>query len=491
MEEKKLTRSLGFYDATMLVAGSMIGSGIFLVTADMARDVGSAGWILALWLITGVITVAAALSYGELAGMMPNAGGQYVYLRRAYNPLVAFTYGWTVFTVIQTGVIAAVAVAFANYTSVFFEGLQTVIYKTDYQIGGEKYFYTLKYTQLLALASVILLTWSNSRGIRNGKIIQSVFTSAKIIALLALIVLGIGVGMGSEAASINFQDPWKATKTFFDSGTQSWVTEPLMGIALVGMLGSTIINPLFSSDAWNNVTFISAEIKDPKRNLPRSLFFGTLIVTVLYFLANLAYVLLLPVKGSPEGADVLSQGMQFAEQGRVGTAAASLILGNTAIAFMAVLIMVSTFGCNNGLTLAGARVYYAMANDGLFFKKAGKLNDRQVPGIALWAQCIWASVLCLSGTYGALLTYSTFAALVFYIITIAGLFILRKKEPLTERPYKAFGYPIVPAFYIAIATAICLDLLYFQTLATGIGLGIVLLGVPVYFMTRKGLSRPD
>lgn len=469
-----MKRSLGLFDSTMIVAGSMIGSGIFIVSADIARTVGSSGYMLLVWLITGVVTVVAALSYGELAGMMPKAGGQYIYIRRAYNPLTSFLYGWTVFTVIQTGVIAAVAVAFAKFSAVFFPALSPDNIVLD--LG----FLKISSAQLLAIGSIVLLTFFNSRGVRNGKILQTVFTSTKLLALFALITLGIIVGLNSDVIAENFTNMWDAHPV--DAEGASY---PLFGFPLLLAIGVAMIGSLFSSDAWNNVTFIAGEIREPQKNIPRSLFLGTLIVTVIYLLANVAYLALLPLHGDPEATDVMGRGIQFATNDRVGTAAASVIFGDTATYIMAALIMVSTFGCNNGLILSGARVYYAMAKDRLFFKKAEELNDKGVPAFALWLQCAWASILCLSGTYGDLLDYTTFASLVFYIITIAGVFILRKKDPDAPRPYKAWGYPVIPAIYILVAFAICVDLLVFKTQNTGIGLLIVLLGIPVYFLTKK------
>jgi APA family basic amino acid/polyamine antiporter len=469
-----LKRSLGLLDATSIVAGSMIGSGIFIVTTYMAQDIGSSGWILFLWILTGIITVAAALSYGELAGMMPKAGGQYIYIQRAYGRMLSFLYGWTVFAVIQTGVIAAVAVAFAKYTSVFFPQLNTVFISLP--------FLHITYATVVSICCIIFLTYINSRGVRNGKTIQLVFTSAKLFALFALIVLGLAVGFKGDIIAQNFTNMWEASKTVIKEGGGIDVI-PLTGFALMGAMGATMINSLFSSDSWNNVTYIAGEIKDPAKNIPRSLFLGTLIVTIVYVLANIAYLALLPLKGNPAATDVIGQGIMFSSNDRVGTAAASLIFGNSAIYMMAALIMVSTFGCNNGLILAGARLFYAMSKDGLFFKKAEYLNDKQVPSKAMWYQCIWACILCLSGKYSDLLEYATFASLLFYILTIAGVFVLRKKEPDAERPYKAFGYPIIPAFYILITTAICIDMLIFKWQTTLFGLVIVLLGIPVYFLT--------
>ena len=470
-------RSLGLIDATSLVAGSMIGSGIFIVTSIMMRDIGSAGWLIFLWLLTGLITVFAALSYGELAGMMPGAGGQYVYIQRAYGKMASFLYGWTVFAVIQTGVIAAVAVAFSKYAGVFFPGLNTVVL----EIGSS---FKMTYGQLLAIGSIIALTKLNAGGVENGKWLQLIFTGAKLLALFSLIILGIGIGLNSDTFSENFQDMWVAKKTIVNDDN-SITTVSLTGFALLGALGATIINSLFSSDAWNNVTFIAGEIKNPQKNIPRSLFLGTLLVTIIYILANLAYLALLPINGSPEATNAAGQGIMFAFDDRLGSSAASMIIGSAGVFLMAGLIMISTFGCNNGLILAGSRLFYAMSKDGLFFKKAGNLNKNSVPGVALWIQCIWASVLCLSGKYGDLLVYSTFASLLFYILTIGGLFILRRKEPGADRPYKAFGYPYIPILYILLTLAICVDLLIYDSINAGMGLLIVLLGIPIYYLTNR------
>ena len=479
MPENKteLKRSLGLIDATSLVAGSMIGSGIFIVTSAMARDIGSAAWLLVIWIVTGLITVAAALSYGELAGMMPNAGGQFVYIQRAYGRLVSFLYGWTVFTVIQTGVIAAIAVTFANYAAIFFPVLDNTIFT----IGATFFF---SYQKVLAISSIIVLTFINTKGVESGKTVQLIFTSAKLIALFALIILGFYVGLQTNVLSDNFANMWQASKTVVNPDGTFTVTK-LVGMSILGAAGATIINSLFSSDAWNNVTFIAGEIKDPKKNIPRSLFLGTLIVTVIYVLANIAYLALLPMQGTPGATDVSNSGIMFASNDRVGAAAASMIMGNVSVFFMAGLIMISTFGCNSGLILSGGRLFFAMAKDGLFFKQATELNVNQVPAKALWVQCIWACVLCVSGKFGDLLTYATFASLLFYILTIMGVFILRKKEPNADRPYKAFGYPVVPAIYIIITVGICLTLLIYDTFNTGLGLFIVMLGIPVYYLVMN------
>ena len=482
-QNPQFQRSLGLLDGTMLVAGGMIGSGIFIVSADCARMVGSSGWMLLLWLVAGAVTITAALSYGELAGMMPKAGGQFVYIERAYGQLPAFLYGWTVFTVIQTGTIAAVAVAFAKFTGYFFPVLspENILFT-----AGK---FNIAASQIFAIAMIVLLTVVNSRGIQNGKIIQLVFTSAKLLALLALVVLGLAVGLKSDVFSQNMQNAWQPTQTTLADG--QWMTNSIAGLALLMAFGTAIIGPLFSSDAWNNVTFIAGEMKNPRRNIPLSLLFGTCIVTALYLLANLAYLALLPLQGDPNATDVLGQGIQFAGSGtdRVGTAAASMIFGSVAAALMAGLIMISTFGCNNGLILAGARVYYAMAQEGLFFKKAATLNRFGVPGFALIAQAVWASVLCLSGTYGDLLEYCTFASLLFYIVTIGGIFILRRKEPDAERPYRVVGYPLIPVLYMLVAGAICVILLITKPQSTWSGVFIVLLGLPVYYLQKRRLDK--
>lgn len=472
-----MQRELGLLDSTMIVAGSMIGSGIFLVSSDMARTVGSPGVILMIWLVTGIITLIAALSYGELAGMMPRAGGQYVYLKEAYNPMVGFLFGWTVFTVIQTGVIAAVAIAFAKYTAElipFFDEKHVI-----FSLG----FFDFNATQMLALILIAFLTYVNLQGIKNAKILQTTFTIAKILSLLGLIVLGIYVGLNSDAFKSNLANFW--TPYSVKLNPDGSITKELIGgVVLYGAIGAAMIGSLFSSDSWNNITYTAGEVKDPQKNIPLSLFLGTLIVTVLYILANVAYLMLLPISGSPEGASVLERGIMFASQDRVGTAAASIIFGSAAVSIMALLIMVSTFGCNNGLILSGARLYYAMAKDGVFFKKAGTLNKKNVPGFALILQAIWASGLCLSGSYGQLLDYCTFSSLLFYIVTIVGLFILRKKRPEWDRPYKAFGYPFLPALYVIVASAICVVLLIVKPATCGWGLAIVILGIPVYFLWK-------
>ena len=476
-----MKKSLNLFDTTLLVAGSMIGSGIFIVSADIARVVGSAGWLLAVWILSGVITLFAALSYGELAGMMPQAGGQFVYIKKAFGDLVAFVYGWTVFLVIQTGVIAAVAVAFAKFTGVFIPFFEEG--NVLFQIIGLK----ITSAQLLAIFIIALLTFINTRGIENGKAIQRIFTSAKLIALFALIIVGIYYGFHNDVFSNNMSHAWEA-KGVDTSGAFS----SLSGMSLATALGLAMIGSLFSSDAWNNVTFIAGEVENPKRNIPLGLFFGVCIVTLIYVLANVAYLCLLPLEGSANAQTVAEQGIMFAQKDRVGTAALFVVFGDIAKYLMAALIMVSTFGCNNGLILAGSRLFQSMAKDGLFFKSTAKLNKFNVPAKAMTFQGIWASLLCLSGSYGDLLDYCTFSSLIFYIITITGLFVLRKKMPDAERPYKAFGYPVIPALYIVLTTLICVDLLVYKTFNCGMGLLIIALGVPVYYMfkrTKHGVSE--
>lgn len=482
-KQEGLARTLGLKDATMMVAGSMIGSGIFIVSADMSRNVGGTGWLLLLWLISGVITVMAALSYGELAGMMPKAGGQFVYIQRAWGNLTGFLYGWSVFTVIQSGVIAAVAVGFAKFSGVFLPWINVQNVLLD--LG----FVKISSANIVAIALIVFLTWINSRGVKEGKTIQMVFTSAKLLALLLIIVSGIYIGLNKEYFAQNFSNMWESAQ-WTQGADKTWSLQAISGMGLILALGTAIIGSLFSSDAWNNVTFIAGEIKDPHRNIPKSLLYGTAIVTVIYMLANIAYLGVLPVHGDPNGAGAIQQGIQFATNDRVGTAAASQIFGEGALFLMAALIMVSTFGCNNGLILSGARVYYAMAKEGLFFKKAGTLNKNNVPQFALWIQAAWASILCLSGTYGDLLDYCTFASLLFYIVTIGGLFMLRKKEPDAERPYKVIAYPILPILYILIAVAICAILLVTKTQNTVSGLVIVALGLPIYYFIKpKGEGK--
>ena len=483
-EAKNFKRELGLLDSTMIVIGSMIGSGIFIVSADIARTVGSPGYLLLVWLITGAITITAALSYGELAGMLPHAGGQYVYLREAYNPLVGFLYGWTLFLVIQTGTIAAVAVAFAKYTAVL------IPWFSENNILFSLFGLKISAAQILAILSVVVLTSSNIRGVRTAKIVQNIFTFSKVVALFGLLLLAFFIGKNAAAIGANFSNFWNASWTHISNGKIISI-DSLSGSMLLAAIGVAMVGSLFSSDAWNNITFTAAEVKNPRRNIPLSLFLGTAIVTLLYIGANVAYILVLPLKGTPEGANVVGRGIQFALSDRVATAASSMIFGAPAVVIMAVLIMISTFGCNNGLILAGARVYYAMAKDNLFFKKTGMINKNSVPGVALVVQAIWASLLCLSGTYGDLLDYVISAVLIFYILTIAGIFLLRKKRPDAERPYKAWGYPVVPALYILAASAISIDLLIFKPMYSWPGMIIVLLGIPVYFIWKRFAEKEN
>lgn len=460
-------RTLNLFDTIMLVSGSMIGSGIFIVTADMVRVLGSPLLVLGCWILSGVISLLAALSYGELAAMMPQAGGQFIYIRKAFGNLSAFVYGWTVFAVIQTGVIAAVAVAFAKYVGVFvpyFSGDNYIISLDAFKLSA---------AQLLAVFSIIVLTVLNSRGIDQGKIIQRVFTSTKLLALAGLIVVGLVYGFKNNYWHLNSQLPFKSLTAAPESSTGLTTILAAIGVALIGSL--------FSSDAWNNVTFIAGEIKEPKRNIPLGLLIGVLLVTVLYILANVAYFMLLPAWGDPAANDVVGRGIAFAQNDRVGSAALYPVFGEVSASIMALLIIVSTFGCNNGLILQGARLFQSMAEQGMFFKPLKKLNAAQVPARAMWLQAGWASVLCLSGSYGELLDYCTFASLVFYIVTIVGLFVLRKKLPDAPRPYKTLGYPLVPALYIILASAICIDLLVVKTHNTLLGVLIMLIGIPVYY----------
>ncbi|MEO8579906.1 MAG: amino acid permease [Gemmatimonadales bacterium] len=479
---REFVKAMTLTDATMLVAGSMIGSGIFIVTAEMSRTVGSPFWLLMAWLITGIITIFGALSYGELAAMYPRAGGQYIFLRESMGSLMGFLYGWTLFVVIQTGTIAAVAVAFGRYLGVLWPSITPDRYgwfpQMDFATSGAPIEMGLTPQRVIALITIWILTWVNLRGIKEGKIVQTTLTVVKTGALAALILLGLTIGRHPEAIAANFSsmnfNPVSFTPAF------------------VILFGAALVGSLFSSDAWNNVTFAAAEVHNPQRNLPRALIYGTGLVSILYILANVSYLTVLPMHGVKDGATVMQRGVEFAMQDRVASAMAETIFGPVGASIMAVAILISTFGCNNGLILSGARVYYAMARDRLFFRKAGTLNKNSVPAAALVAQSIWTSLLCLTGTYGQLLNYVIFAALIFYALTTVGLFRLRKLRPDAERPYKVVGYPVLPALYIILASAIALILLIAnQTRAQAIsGLVIVLLGVPVYFIWRKVESAP-
>lgn len=467
-QDQEFKRSLGLLDATMIVAGSMIGSGIFIVSADMLKDLGSAGWLITAWLITGFMTLTAALSYGELSAMFPKAGGQYVYLKEAYNPLIAFLYGWSFFAVIQTGTIAAVGVAFSKFAAYIFPSLSD----TNYILGDATGFH-ISVAQLVSILLIVLLTYINTRGVKEGKVIQTTFTLAKLIALFGLILFGFLLAAKAGVWNANWADAWNlqqhSSRISGWSGAESWL--PVIGFATMGAMASAMVGSIFSSDAWNNVTFIAGEIKNPQRNIGASLFLGTLIVTIIYVATNLMYLSVLPLN---EAA--------FAKDNRIALSASLEIFGAAGTTILAILIMVSTFGCNNGLILAGARVYYTMAQDGLFFKQTARLNKNSVPEFALWIQCIVASLLCLSGKYGDLLDYVSFVVVIFYILTIAGIFILRKKRPDAERPYKAIGYPVLPVIYILLALLFCSALLIYKPNFTWPGLGIVLIGIPIYFV---------
>jgi APA family basic amino acid/polyamine antiporter len=448
-----LVKGLGLIDSTTLVMGSMIGSGVFIVAADISRQVQSPGLMMMTWFVTAVLTLIAALSYGELAAAMPHAGGQYVYLREAFGPLYGFLYGWTLFLVIQTGTIAAVAVAFAKYAGIFFPWISD----QNYLFGAGKI--GLQTQQIVAIAVIVFLTWTNTRGIRTGAIVQNVFTVAKVAAILGLVGAGFLVGRNPEAVASNFTHFWRGADW-------SFTTIRLVGVAMVGSL--------FSSDAWNNVTFTAGEVRDPRRNLPLSLALGVAIVSGLYIACQFVYL------------NVLTFGqIQHAANDRVAAAAADQMFGPAGASFMAAAIMVSTFGCTNGLTLAGARVYYAMAKDKLFFRRAGELDPHtNAPVFSLVVQCVWSVLLTLSGGYNDLLDYVIFAVLLFYILTIAGLFVLRRTRPDLDRPYRAFGYPVLPAVYMAAAGLIEVLLLLYKPNYTWPGLIIVLLGLPVYFIWR-------
>ena len=457
--------TLSAFDATMIVAGSMIGSGIFIVSADITRNVGSAGWLVAVWLLTGFMTLTAALSYGELSAMFPKAGGQYVYLKESYNPLLGFLYGWSFFSVIQTGTIAAVGVAFSKFAGYFFPSLEMTDANILFQLGVLKIYPA----QIVSIVIIVLLTYINTKGVQGGKLIQTTFTVTKLLSLFGLIGFGFLLASKASIWNANWQDAWSMKNIAADGSTT-----PVFGVAILGAIAASMVGSIFSSDAWNNVTFIAGEIKNPQRNIGLSLFLGTLIVTVIYLAANLMYLSVLPIHE-----------IANAPADRVAVAASNVIFGNIGTYVIAVMIMISTFGCNNGLILAGARVYYTMAQDGLFFKKAGTLNKNAVPAWALWAQCVVAGLLCLSGKYGDLLDMVSFIVVIFYILTIIGIFILRKKRPEMERPYKAFGYPILPAIYILMGTCFCVLLIIYKPNFTWPGLIITLIGIPLYYIALR------
>lgn len=463
IKEEDFKRELGLLDGTMLVVGSMIGSGIFIVSSDMIRQVGSAGWLTLIWIISSLITMIAAVSYGELSAMFPKAGGQYVYLKEAYNSLVAFLFGWSFFAVIQTGTIAAVGVGFSKFAAYLIPAL------SDENILFELSGFKLNAAQIVSIITITFLTYLNSRGVKNSKILLTILTIIKILSLLGLLVFGFALAAKSEIWDANWTNAWATRSYLKDSGT--WMN--LSGMALISGIAAAMVGSLFSSDAWNGVTFIAGEIKNPKRNVGLSLFLGTFIVSVIYVLINLMYLAVIPLEE-----------IATAKSDRVAVVASQYIFGDIGTILIAVMIMISTFACNNGLIMAGARVYYTMAKDGLFFKKAASLNSKSVPEWALWAQCIWASALCLTGKYGDLLDFVIIIVLIFYVMTIYGIFILRRKSPNLERPYKAFGYPFLPGLYIIIASAVAIALLITKTSTCGWGVLIMLIGIPIYYLTK-------
>jgi APA family basic amino acid/polyamine antiporter len=461
MNNPSFKPSLGLLDATMMVAGSMIGSGIFIVSADITRNVGSAGWLMIVWLIGGIMTMIAAMSYGELSAMYPKAGGQYVYLREAYNPFVGFLFGWSFFTVIQTATIAAVAVAFSKFTATLFPffGEDRIALKiSDFIISR---------SQALAILLIIFLTYMNTYGVKRGKFIQTSFTLTKLLCLFGLILAGLLVS-DADIWGHSWHDAWTIKNISADGITESYSSSAALGAFAAAMVGS-----IFSMDSWNNITFIASEIKRPQRNVSLSLFAGTLIVTLIYVAANLMYISVLTLE------DIAG-----AKNDRVAVAASNAIFNNEGTLIIAIMIMISTFGCNNGLILAGARVYYTMSKDGIFFSKAGTLNNKSVPGFALWLQCIIACAWCVSGRYGDLLDMISFTVVCFYVLTIIGIFILRKKHPGMHRPYKAFGYPYLPGLYIIMGITFCVLLIIFKPQFTWPGVIITMIGVPVYYLKK-------
>lgn len=502
--QQGFVRGLGLFDATMVVAGSMIGSGIFIVTADIARQVGSSGWLLVGWIVTGALTVIAALSYGELAAMMPEAGGQYVFLREAYSPFWGFLYGWTLFLVIQTGTIAAVAVAFSRYLGVLVPSVSPTAWIIEPIDVSSSYALSLSTQQLVGIALLLLLTLINTRGLAVGRMIQNVFTSTKILSLAALVLVGIIAGASSGVIKANFAHPFTPAEVV---SIQPELPVVPATAATAGMFGLLIamcvaqVGSLFSTDAWNNITFAAGEVRDPRRTIPLAMAAGCALVVVLYLLVNVAYLVTLPMPA-----------IQGAPDDRVATAALQTIFGGAGASIMAVAIVISTFGCSNGMILAGARVTYAMARDGLFFSATGALNRFRVPAVSLVLQGLWACLLILPRTrlydaagaplidpatglqrygnvYSNLLDYVIFSVLIFYVLTLVGLFILRRRRPDAERPYRAFGYPLLPALYIVVASAIAVVLLLYKTETTWPGLAIVLSGIPAYLLWRR-FSRP-
>lgn len=504
-------KKIGLFDATLLVSGSMIGSGIFIVASEMSRVLGNAYLVILAWILTGVITLMAALSFGELASMMPTAGGQYNFITRIYGRVFGFVYGWSVFSVIQTGVIAAVAMAFAKYFGVFVPSWSTTSYLFQFHVT-DSFTFQLSKAQLIAVFMIAFLTYINTRGVQEGKWIQRIFTLAKLIALFSLIFVGLYLIFGGTINNVsnyflqNFNGRFNAESFVFNDDHSHLISEghwvSIIGLPLLLAFSSAMVGSLFSSDAWQGITFMSHEVENPSKNIPKALFYGTTIVTIVYVLANLAYMALLPMKGivDPVSSQKLNQvfvnGISHATDDRVGAAAASAMMGvaqnesagQLGMLFMAALIMVSTFGCNNGLILAGSRLYKAMSDQGLFFKSAAKLNHKNVPQNALWMQCIWACLLCFSGSYGDLLNYCTFASLLFYIVTVVGLLILRRREPNAERPYRVWGYPLIPILYVVLAGMVAIGILWSQWNIALNGLMIVGLGYPIYFFFNRNLK---
>jgi APA family basic amino acid/polyamine antiporter len=473
--QPKMKHELGLLDGTMLVAGSMIGSGIFIVSADITRNVGSAGWLIFVWVITGFMTLTAAVSYGELSAMFPKAGGQYVYLKEAYNKLIAFLYGWSFFAVIQTGTIAAVGVAFSKFTAYLIPAVSedNILFST--QIGSVHF--TISAAQLVSIVVIVLLTFINTKGVKSGKIIQNIFTLTKLLSLFGLIIFGF-IALKGDVWHANWSNAWNMHKLNAD-GTDNGIGSLTFAAAL-GAIAASMVGSIFSSDAWNNVTFIAGEMNNPKRNIGLSLFLGTLIVTIIYVSANVMYTGVLPLH------DIAT-----ANKDRVAVAASHVIFGDLGTVVIAVMIMISTFGCNNGLIMAGARVYYSMAKDGLFFKRTGTLNKFAVPEFGLWIQAVVASILCLSGRYGDLLDMISFVVVIFYVLTIFGIYKLRVTRPDAERPYKAFGYPVLPAIYIIMGIAFCILLIIYKPNFTWPGLIIVLIGIPIYYLTQRYSTHED
>lgn len=474
----EFVKALTLTDATMLVAGSMIGSGIFIVSADISRTVGSPGWLLIAWLLTGVITVLGALAFGELAAMYPRAGGMYTFLRESMGPMMGFLYGWTLFLVIQTGTIAAVGVGFGKFLGVLVPSIGAERYswfpQANVRYGASTIELGLSPQRLIALLSIWVITWINLRGVREGKWVQTVLTFLKTALLAALILLGLTIGRNADAVAANF------------GAGQFFAGSPDFSTLFVITFGSALTGSLFSADSWHAPTFAAAEVQNPTRNLPRALLYGTGLVSVLYLMANVSYLMVLPLHGVADGATAVARGIDHATQDRVATAMMETVFGSNGALIMAGAILVSAFGCNNGLILSGARVYWAMAKDGLFFKRAGTLSTNGVPAFALVIQSVWTSALCLTGTYNQLLDYVVFAALIFYALTTVGLFLLRVQRPDEPRPYRAVGYPVLPALYILAAAGVAVTLLIAdKTRVQAIsGLAIVLLGIPVYLIWR-------